>query len=132
MTGKDGVAVDLNLYGSVEPLARRVLEAAHPKTGRSLACITGAIGAGVVGYKDAQVWANAKGSIWHIHGASSPVAFIYGEDQMEYMMQEDAAWQAIGMQPMPLGSGALVKHAAPTKSAFSRTTFTPQAQRQAT
>ena len=39
-------------------------------------------------------------------------AEIYGEEQMKYMMQEDAAWQAIGMKPMPLGSGALVKHVA--------------------
>ena len=42
-------------------------------------------------------------------------AEIYGENQMKYMMQEDAAWQAVGMQPMPLGSGALVKHAADEK-----------------
>ena len=56
------------------------------------------------GTSTAQTWAPGMGG----GVPRSPVAFIYGEDQMEYMMQGDAAWQAIGMQPMPLGSGAVV------------------------
>ena len=36
-------------------------------------------------------------------------AEVYGEDQMKYMMQEDDAWQSIGMQPL---DRSLAKHPA--------------------
>ena len=37
---------------------------------------------------------------------------MYGENQLTFTVQEDQAWQEVGMVPLPVGEGALEFHAA--------------------